>query len=105
MNNYFSTLRPTNKAKYSQDAAQLGFKIFSRFCSSISVNLHTHHNRIFDPHLHCTFKTELKIREAEEELKQSLAPHWQLDYLAPCINPKATIYYASKHHAIPIYFQ
>ena len=102
---YFATLRPNNKNKYSKDAAQIGFRVFSEHCSTVAVNLHTHHNRIFDPHLHCTFDTELDKRRAKEDLKQSLAPYWRLDYLAPSINPKATIYYASKHHAIPIFFK
>ena len=103
--NYFATLRPINKYKYNKESAILGFEIFSKICSSIVVNLHTYHNRIFDPHLHCTFDTKLDKRRAAEELKQSIAPHWKIDYLAPCINPKATIYYASKHYATPIYYK
>jgi hypothetical protein len=102
---YFSTLRPNNSAKYSEETAKNGFRIFANHCSTVAVNLHIYHNGILDPHLHCTFATELNKLEAQEELKQSLAPHWQVNYLAPCINPKATIYYASKHYAKPIFFK
>lgn len=102
---YFATIRPQNKRNFSINTAAAGLKQLSDSCFSISSELHKFHNGITDHHIHAVIITKLEKQSLKEALELSLAPHWRLDYLSSCKDPKAAYYYSAKHYAIPVFYK